>query len=96
MKQLLVQLPASQRIIFRRDNGYFVGALLDHLDGSSVNFGIAPKAGMHHGFWLQSGEKRKEDIRHNKNYSRSTVTTIFVTSPQRIIRRGKRINITGS
>ena len=32
MKQLLAQLPASQRIIFRGDSGYFVGALLDHLD----------------------------------------------------------------
>jgi len=33
MKQLLAQLPASQRIIFRGDSGYFVGALLDYLDG---------------------------------------------------------------
>lgn len=32
MKQLLAQLPASRRIIFRGDSGYFVGALLDHLD----------------------------------------------------------------
>ncbi len=32
MKQLLAQLSASQRIIFRGDSGYFVGALLDHLD----------------------------------------------------------------
>ena len=32
MKQLLAQLPDSQRILFRGDSGYFVGALLDHLD----------------------------------------------------------------
>ena len=32
MKQLLTQLPNTQRILFRGDSGYFVGALLDHLD----------------------------------------------------------------
>jgi len=33
MKQLLAQLPDSRHILFRGDSGYFVGALLDHLDG---------------------------------------------------------------
>ncbi len=32
MKQLLAQLPSSQRIFFRADSGFFVGALLDYLD----------------------------------------------------------------
>ena len=32
MKQLLAQLPESQRILFRGDSGFFVGMLLDFLD----------------------------------------------------------------
>lgn len=32
MKQLLAPLPESQRIFFRGDSGFFVGALLDYLD----------------------------------------------------------------
>jgi len=43
MKQLLAQLPASQRIIFRGDSGYFVGALLDHLDALGHGYLIKVK-----------------------------------------------------
>ena len=32
MKQLLAQLDSGQRIVFRGDSGFFVGALLDYLD----------------------------------------------------------------
>lgn len=43
IKQLLAQLPASQRIIFRGDSGYFVGALLDHLDALAHGYLIKVK-----------------------------------------------------
>ncbi|MCF6254918.1 MAG: IS1380 family transposase [Gammaproteobacteria bacterium] len=43
MKQLLAQLPASQRIIFRGDSGYFVGALLDYLDALGHGYLIKVK-----------------------------------------------------
>ena len=43
MKQLLAQLPASQRIIFRGDSGYFVGALLNYLDALGHGYLIKVK-----------------------------------------------------
>ena len=43
MKQLLAQLPVSQRIIFRGDSGYFVGALLDYLDALGHGYLIKVK-----------------------------------------------------
>ena len=43
MKQLLAQLPDSRRIIFRGDSGYFVGALLDHLDSLGQGYLIKVK-----------------------------------------------------
>ena len=43
MKQLLAQLPDSQRIIFRGDSGFFVGALLDYLDGLGHGYLIKVK-----------------------------------------------------
>lgn len=43
MKQLLAQLPSSQRILFRGDSGYFVGALLDHLDSLGHGYLIKVK-----------------------------------------------------
>ena len=43
MKQLLAQLPDSRRILFRGDSGYFVGALLDHLDGLGHGYLIKVK-----------------------------------------------------
>ena len=43
MKQLLAQLPASQRIIFRGDSGYFAGALLDYLDALGHGYLIKVK-----------------------------------------------------
>lgn len=43
MKQLLAQLPKNQRILFRGDSGYFVGALLDHLDSLSHGYLIKVK-----------------------------------------------------
>jgi len=43
MKQLLAQLPASRRIIFRGDSGYFVGKLLDYLDARGHGYLIKVK-----------------------------------------------------
>jgi len=43
IKQLLAQLPDSQRIFFRGDSGYFVGALLDHLDSLGHGYLIKVK-----------------------------------------------------
>ncbi len=43
MKQLLAQLPESRRIIFRSDSGYFVGELLDYLDGLDHGYLIKVK-----------------------------------------------------
>lgn len=43
MKQLLAQLPFSQRIVFRGDSGYFVGALLDLLDSLGHGYLIKVK-----------------------------------------------------
>jgi len=43
MKQLLAQLPDSRRILFRGDSGYFVGALLDHLDSLGHGYLIKVK-----------------------------------------------------
>ena len=43
IKQLLAQLPDSQRILFRGDSGYFVGALLDHLDSLGHGYLIKVK-----------------------------------------------------
>lgn len=43
MKQLLAQLPDSRRIVFRGDSGYFVGALLDHLDSLGHGYLIKVK-----------------------------------------------------
>ncbi|MCU7906157.1 MAG: transposase [Candidatus Thiodiazotropha sp. (ex Epidulcina cf. delphinae)] len=43
MKQLPAQLPDSQRILFRGDSGYFVGALLDHLDSLEHGYLIKVK-----------------------------------------------------
>jgi len=43
MKQLLAQLPTSQRIIFRGDSGYFVGELLNHLDALGHGYLIKVK-----------------------------------------------------
>lgn len=43
MKQLIAQLPESQRIFFRGDSGYFVGALLDYLDGLGHGYLIKVK-----------------------------------------------------
>jgi len=43
MKQLLAQLSDGQRIVFRGDSGYFVGALLDYLDGLGHGYLIKVK-----------------------------------------------------
>jgi hypothetical protein len=43
MKQLLAQLPQHHRIIFRGDSGYFVGALLEHLDALGHGYLIKVK-----------------------------------------------------
>jgi hypothetical protein len=43
MKQLLAQLPDSQRLLFRGDSGYFVGALLDYLDSLGHGYLIKVK-----------------------------------------------------
>ena len=43
MKQLIAQLPTSQRIFFRGDSGFFVGALLDYLDALGHGYLIKVK-----------------------------------------------------
>jgi len=43
MKQLIAQLADSQRIFFRGDSGYFVGALLDYLDALGHGYLIKVK-----------------------------------------------------
>jgi len=43
MKQLIAQLPDSQRVFFRGDSGFFVGALLDYLDSHDHGYLIKVK-----------------------------------------------------
>ena len=57
MKQLLAQLPDTQRILFRGDSGYFVGALLDYLD--SLGHGYLIKVKLKNLIPLLSAQKWK-------------------------------------